>query len=366
MRKGVLLVLLSAMLLNTAISCGADRKYHFHWDYPAERLNDPGLKLWAISQVKTNDEYRVISSTRLNGSLPMRADASAILASGESDNWSWEVKAVPALLPSWQAWQRSPEIARRAQPPDDWGHPAATWEQAFARAHKLATYLLGRKPLPLRITVLLIPQDTAYDESFTDSGGSPVHMTFAFYYPAASAGDAGATARRFSALVEAVATTMHEYEHVLIYSQMIRPVGRDETDRSINNEANGLCWSYATTLALTSGTHTELQWTHATEVPTAFGVFKPGKKRRYSDAFSWAQFLGGRSTAAYLRDRGISDLLIRSNDAARMNTFVSVCRAMTQDPMDLTAGPYPSSRISYEQFFPSSLETDSHPKDSCP
>ena len=127
-----------------------------------------------MGDVSTEDRsgYKIISSTRLNGSLPRQAEASATLASGASGNWSWEVKAVPSLLPSWQAWQRDAKIARRARPPDDWAHPAATWEQAFGRAHKLATYLLGREPLPLRLTVLLIPANTIYDESFTDSGGS--------------------------------------------------------------------------------------------------------------------------------------------------------------------------------------------------
>lgn len=194
MRKGVLLVALAVVLLYSAILAGADKKHHFNWDYPPEKLNAPGSQAWAVARLNSHGGYRVISTTKLNGSLPMQAKANAPVASGTTCNWSWEVKAVPSLLPSWQAWQRDPKFARRAVSPDDWSHPAASWEQAFARAHKLATYLLGRKPLPLKVSVLLIPEDTAYDESFTDTGGDPVYLTFAFYYSTTSADDADATA----------------------------------------------------------------------------------------------------------------------------------------------------------------------------
>ena len=149
---------------------------------------------------------------------------------------------------------------------------------------------------------------------------------------------------------------LHEYEHVLIYSQIVKAVGHDETDREINDEARG------------GSAGASPPRSPSSQEVTASCTGRPGKmtplllgspsraKRRYSDAFFWAQYLGGKSTAAYLRERGRSDLTILSNDAAGMNAFLSACRAMTQAPMDLTACPYPSSQIQYVPFFPDAVE----------
>lgn len=356
MQRWGLLIVLATMLLYSATLAGADKKYHFRLDYPAEKLNEPGFKVWGVSRSKVHGGFRIISYTKLSGSLPMKEEVNSVVASGTSDNWSWDVRAVPSLLPSWRVWEKDPKIAQRAQSPDDWSHPAATWHQAFNRAHKVATYLLGREPLALKITVLLIPEGTPYEKSFADTEGNPVHLTFAFYYPTGP-DDADAIANRFSALVTVLATTMHEFEHVLSYSRMIKGVGRGKTDQAINDEARGLCWSYATTLALTSGSHTELQWPPLSQTPSTFGVSRP-HKRQFSDALPWALYFESRSTSSYLAERGITDLTVRSNDPAAMNAVLSACRAMTQTPFDLTAGPYPTSEIRFMPFFPTQFENE--------
>ena len=353
MRKVILLVVATTIVAYSASPTGADS---VRWDFPREKLNEPGLNAWGVSRARVRGGYRVISYTKLNGSLPLSSEPNNLLESGSTGTWSWAVKAAPSLLPSWQAWQKNPKIARRAvRSPYEWSHPAATWGQAFARAHEVAVYLLGHQPLPLKITVLLIPEGTAYAKSFTDTEGNPVHLTFAFHYPTTELDDADATGNRFSALVTALAKTMHEYEHVLIYSKMVDVVGRGRTDQEINDEARGLCWSYATTLALTSGSHTELQWPSPSETPSTFGVSRPDR-RKFSDALPWAVYFEARSTSTYLTNRGIIDLTVRSNDPDAMNAVLSACRAMTQAPVDLTHGPYPTSQIPYAPFFPARFE----------
>lgn len=348
---------------------------HYRFDIPSAMMQTPNSQIWGVSFEKSGADYRIHSITRLNGSHPTHGDPTTPIASGVVENWQWEVQAVPSLLPSWKAWQSDKKVQQRALEPDNWDHPAANWQQAFTRAYRVVNYLLGRPPLPLKLTLLLVPDGTAYNKVLVQTGTGFVPLTFAFYYPPPDSDSNSLTAARFASLVEAVARSVYEYQHILVATNVIQPIGNNETDKTINDETRSQCWSESIFLALTAGTHTETTWTPAPEVlfqentrhdissetQKQAGVSQEnnqGIQRRYSDAVLWARYLEAKSVFSYLQQRALPDGKVASNDPAGMNAVLSVCRAMTQRPLDLTAGPYPATQVEYTPFFPARLGSD--------
>lgn len=347
----------------------------YRYDAPKWMLDSPNLQLRGVVTLDSKPPYRITSETRLSGSKPVGAQPTAVIASGSTGNWQWEVRAVPSLLASWEAWRRDKRFQQRSQGPDDWSHPVATWDQAFDRAYKVASYLLGRPPLPMKATVLLVPDGSSYHKVFTQSGDDFVPLTFAFYYPSAESGTYELTSERFSALVDAVSTTVYEYQHILVSTNTIEPVGTNATDKTINDETRSHCWGHSTLLALTSGTHTNLTWDPSAARAVLFAESSgqnisletgdqqaptgqtPGtEKRRYPDAILWARQLELKNLLIYLQERGIREPKVQSNDPAAMNAVLSFCRAITQRPRDLTAGTYAPADVEYVPFFPASFE----------
>jgi hypothetical protein len=342
----------------------------YRFALPNSVLQAPDTQIWGVNFQKSGSGYRIHSITKFNGSKPLNAEPTAPLASGKTETWQWEVLAVPSLLPSWKAWQDDKKVQQRIASQDDWSHPAANWEQAFSRSYKVVNFLLGRPPLPMKLKVLLIPDGSAYHKDFVQTGDGFVPLTFAFYYP--SSENKELTGARFSALVEAVSKSIYEYQHVMDDTGMIKLIGKDETDQTINDEARSHCWYDSNFFALTSGTHTSVRWnpptpqdlmaasaTHNTSLVTGKqdAEGEQEKKRNFSDAALWGRYLEAKSISAYLQERGIRDGEVLSNDPARMNAVLSLCRAMTQQPLDLTAGAYPASKVDYVAFFPPTPDT---------
>lgn len=366
--------LLHSAVIFTLLSATLTACTRYRYDAPKWMLQSQNVQFRGVATLNSKPPYRISSETRLNGSKPVGGEPTAVIASGTTENWQWEVRAVPLLLPSWEAWKHDKRFQQRSQLPDDWSHPVATWEQAFSRAYKAASYLLGRPPLPMKATILLVPDDTSYHKVFTQSGDDFIPLTFAFYYPSAESGNYELTSERFSALVEAVATTLYEYQHVLVSTKIIEPVGTNATDKTINDESRSHCWGHSTLLALTSGSHTNLTWDPAAaravlfadsasqnisvetgDQPTAAGRMEESAGRRYSDALLWARHLEMKNLLLYLGERGIREPKVQSNDPAAMNAVLSFCRAITQRPRDLTVGTYPTAEVEYVPFFPPSL-----------
>lgn len=341
-----------------------------------EIMQAPGNQIWTVQTQKSGSGYRTHSTTSLNGADPMRDQPTAVIASGSTGNWQWEVRAVPSLLSSWKAWQSDKEVQLTAGTPDDWSHPAASWEQAFERAYKTVNYLLGGTPPPAKVTLLLIPKGSAYKKVFVQTGNGSIPLTFAFYYPSAGSETDSLTSDRFAALVKAVSTFVHEYQHTLVKTEAIEQKGDNVTDRTINSEIRSQCWEESTTFSLATGTESSLKWTPALpdeliERSTGHSASRETRKpandiqenprprpRRFSDAELWGGHLLAKNVSAYLLDRGFPKAEVSNSDLKGMNALLSFCRAITQHPRDLTAGPYAPSQIEYIPFFSSTLNPE--------
>jgi hypothetical protein len=256
-----------------------------------------------------------------------------------------------------------------------WDHPAADWREAFERAYRVVGYLLDGDPLPMRATVLLVPEGASYQRAVTETGTSYVPITLAFHYPASPSGSDEATRQGLSALVGAVSRTVTEYQHVVFEAAPTRNAwGHNDVEKAINDEALSECWRQSTLVALLSGTDSAITFHPKDSVGQAAGVqrttanqvpFEPptpanlrdgcGRRRvKYSEAYGLGISAEGQSVIDYLRERGIRSLTVPANDPAAMNSLLSVCRAMTTHPINLGGGTYPPSLVQYVPFFPPS------------
>lgn len=338
---------------------------HYRMDGRREAIEAKGNQMWGVGLEKSSHQERIHSVTRLNGGRSVTEKMSAVVASGSTGNWQWEVRSVPSVLQSWKAWQQNKTVQQRAEEPDQWSHPAATWDQAFTRAYQTSSYLLGRPLLPLKLTLLLVPEDSNYKKTAVEARSNYIPLIFAFYFPSGAADSDELRVKRFSAMVEAVTTTVYEYQHILVDTEMIQPMGNGEADKTINDEARSQCWSDSVYLALTSGTHTESRWdplkarkslmlagSHGTVSPVSRKASEDNEPpMQYADAWLWGKYLEAKSMFSYLQMRNIRDAKVLSNEPEGMDAVMSVCRALTQHPRDLTTGEIRSSEIEYAPFF---------------
>jgi len=341
------------------LGCGVFYRY----DAPRAVIDMSGAEVWAVSLSASGRRYHVTSTTRLNGQARLHEQPTASIATGTVGDWQWTVMAVPSVVPSWRAWQeekRNTKVRQEAIRSGNWLHSAAGWDLAFQRARRVAQYLLGRPPLPFHATLLLLPEGVRYNKRISEAGKGYVPLTLAFYWP---------NSKRPAAFIGVVTRTMYEYQHLLVDSGFISPVGNGKGDRTANDEARSQCWSDSTFLALEAGTPSSVQW-KVSQARAALALLDQSNQQkvngeggqglampevgpiRYSDAYMWGRFFEVESVAAYLRSRGDSTALIHASDPAQVNALLSVCRAMTQQPRDLTKGPYPASQVEYVPFFP--------------
>jgi hypothetical protein len=312
----------------------------------------------------------------MNGTRQAQENHVTEIASGGVGDWLWSVKAVKSLLPSWRAWEEDKKVQRRARPPDDWAHPAASWQQAFSRAYAVVSYLLGRRPMPMKAKLRLLPEGANYRDISVSHEERHAPITLAFYYPPWASGGHHATVERFSALATAVSRTVYEYQHLYADAKPNVRQASSKTNRVINDETRSGCWMDSTMLALTSGTHTAVRWDPSAARralgggadeqslslekgrPAATPPTSPeGEGPRYADAVLWARYYEAKSIANYLRRRGLPKPQATANNPAEMNAVLSVCRAMTQHPLDVSAtNGYPPSQVQFVPFFPAKLK----------
>lgn len=346
-----------------------------HYDLPRALRRAPGAATMGVELSNSRGGYRVTSVTRLNGRAKLSEKPTVRIASGSDANWLWAVKAVPSAAPELRARlasQETEKIRRQNARSGSRTHAAVGWGLVFRRAHRVARYLLGHHPPALHATVLLLPPGVKYFRAITRTGRRYLPLTLAFSWPRSNRLEESAS------LVHAVASTVYEYQHLLVDSKIIPTVGKTRGDREANDEARSHCWSQATFLALESGTKAYVEYkVFRSRAPVARAMseesmpkltardevrvlaWAPGREPRirFSDGWAWGTFFEVKSLASYLQQRGIPDLKVVADKPTQMNAVLSVCRAMTQHPLDLTATDgYPPSKVKFVPFFPTSLK----------
>jgi hypothetical protein len=335
--------LCAAALAVSSIRCDASKK---------------PLQTWGVDVLRAKTPYRVRSTTTLGGSKPLGNAQMVPIASGEFQNWQWAVKAYPTLLPSLEAWQTYGKVRKWMKTPDSWSHPAPDWQQGFERTYKVVAYLLGRKPLPLRATILLLPEDTSYHKTFTQQAVNHAPMTFAFHYPDSSSSSRHAQSERLAALVEPFLYMVGEYEQVVLATDPAgKALGRSRADRIFGNVALGICWSQSDSLALLAGDHEHMNFNVRVMLPngaSSGAQVGPGAQTGGSKAPEPDASHGAERLRSYLRDVGFPKQKVSTRDPEAMNRVLNFCRAMTAYYLDLAEDRRPPSRAQFNSFFPPS------------
>lgn len=324
---------------------------------PAQQEPEQDRTAWNSTATKSPDGYHIISITNLNGKPGGQTDFVEI-ANGRFQNWRWSVKVESSLLPSWNAYERSGRVKKTAQlAPDDWGHPAFDWGRAFGRAYLAIRYLLGRQPIALNATVLLIPDGQEYRAHFDQVDAGTVPITLGFPFPTDTSASKPEQAKRMTTILQAITELAHQYGRVLVDENLVPTKGQDETSKTVNKEADGACWMESTDLvfmAAGGNFRSTLQWSQQTSADDL--ARHPPSKIPPGEIGYWASLREAESISGYLEMKGLKNRNFSGKDPAAMNAVLSVCRAMTQRAIDLTAGPYPPAQILYVPFFPNRLK----------
>lgn len=339
---------------------------HIVADVPENVMSSPGAETWGVAWLKSHEGYAVTSTSKLNGHSSLHEMPTVILESGRSENWEWRVMTVPALDTQWKAFQaeqHTQKVEKEAQQSGNWLHTVLTWNLAFERAHRAATYLLGREPLALHATLLLLPDGVSYDSKITERRSDAVPLTLAFYWTKSNPTD----------FLGAVSTTMYEYQHLLVDDGIIAPMGDGLGNQTANDEARSQCWSDSTLLALIAGSSSHMEWKLSNAQAAAALLERSEQVSRtaensgddrsndggipFSEAYMWGRFFEVQSIAAYFRVKNIPSTRVEAKDLTRISSVMSVCRAMTLAPADVTNGGYPTSQIKYAPYFPAQVSS---------
>lgn len=314
------------------------------------------VQTWAVDVLQAKPPYRVRSTTKLGGATPLGNASMVTIASGAFHNWQWAVKAYPTLLPSWRAWQTSRKFRKWTKTPDSWSHPAANWQQGFERTYKVIAYLMSREPVPLRATILLMPEGTSYHKTFTQQAANYAPMTLAFYYPVSSSHSGHAQNERFVALVEPFWYLVSEYEQVVLATDPARKAhGQSMADRLFSNVALGGSWAESAALALQAGQHGYMEFNPRMVVsirPRSGARFGPVGRTKDSKASKLAATHAVERYNSYVRDLGLHKQKVSLRDPKAMNRVLNFCREITAYYLDLTEGRQPTSHVQFTPFFP--------------
>ncbi|MEJ2008488.1 MAG: hypothetical protein P8Z30_10100 [Acidobacteriota bacterium] len=341
LRAAVCAALCAAALAAGSVRCDARKK---------------PVQTWAVAVLRAKPPYRVRSTTTLGGGTPLGNAQMVTIASGAFRNWQWAVKAYPTLLPSWRAWLTSRKARKWLKTPDSWSHPAPNWQQGFERSYKVVAYLLGREPVPLRATILLVPEGTSYHKTITQQAANYAPMTLAFYYPASSSHSGHAQLMGWAALVEALSYTVYEYEQVVLATDAARKaLGRSRVDRLFSNTALGMCWAESAALALQTGQHAYMEFNPRMVVskrPSSGAQFGPSGRAKGSKASEQAASRFVERYNSYVRDLGLHKQKVSQRDPKAMNRVLNFYRAITAYYLDLADGRQPPSHVQFTPFFP--------------
>lgn len=297
--------------------------------------------------------YNVISVTNLVGT-PRKEVSLDEVAADSFKNWRWTIKADSALLSSWNVYESSDRFKKTALlSADDWSYPAFDWNRGFGRTYLVAKYLLGREPVGLDATVLLIPERQAYHRTFEETEASGIPITLGFPFPGDTSSSKIEQAKRQSTILQAIAEISHQYSRALVDENLTAQQGKDSASREVNREALGACWIESTVMVFMAASGHFRSTIHWNQQSSADDLERRPPSTIPPDKIAyWASLREAESISGYLEMKGLKNRKFSGKDPAPMNAVLSVCRTITQHPVDLTLGPYPPSQIQYVSFFP--------------
>jgi hypothetical protein len=314
--------------------------------------------IWNARVLSAKPPYRVTWTSTLYGSKPKKTtQTTTTLSRGKYRNWSWVVRATPAVAASWHVWKiraaKLPKVKSSSIP------PTPGWITGMKRLYALTTYLLGTMPLPLHVNILLVPHGQAYQTRVTLNAPNHVPLALASWYPASTAATSNLQEKRFHDLREALAVTGGMLEHVELAAGVTAapPAGKA---RTIKAEANSFCWNFAASPALAVGTPYKIRSASGISsnvVENFAATYKRYPKDPAVKAF-YAGMLLVHSMNRFLQQQHIP-WPKHGGDVRGINALLGYCHAFLHYAGDVRNHPLPLKNIQPAHFFPVSERTSS-------
>ncbi len=225
----------------------------------------------------------------------------------------------------------------------------------MGRLHHLANYLLGQAPLPLDVTLYLVPLGSGGELRKTISNPHFVPLSFVFWYPGEKHGAGGRVhQQQFASLIKATSNVFYEFQHIELAAGVSRAPSIKHsslTANTIKDEANSVCWRISSEIVLLHGTHSVIRYRNIRIEPGSPAFTKKwGRKPNYRNAIPWATAIVTRDLRAYLRGRGLPETFRVSNQAAD-NAVLKFCRLLTLHAWDVTNQSVLEKQIVEPAFF---------------
>ena len=196
------------------------------------------------------------------------------IATGRYRNWDWTVQGTDVVASSWRFWlsgsggKHKPVIWSSAIVGNGLQRIHA-WQYGFERLWKVTRYLLDTSPLPMKITVILLPHGMPYHLSVITRGRTRIALPLVAWYPISRSDARATSAKQFRAYMKTLGEVGGQLERVeLATGHTAAP--RHGRGRLIKDLANATCFRVSTELALAAGT------TFKVPNPVAAGAGKGG------------------------------------------------------------------------------------------
>ncbi|MGI0133720.1 MAG: hypothetical protein ACREBW_02020, partial [Candidatus Micrarchaeaceae archaeon] len=222
-------------------------------------VKDQNVQLHNGQVLSARVPYKVTWTTKLGASGSHKNYTAPVttIATGNYRDWSWKVQGSAAVAKSWQIWlnhgaQTNTQTASGSQ------SVTLNWQHGFETLWKITAYILGQKPLPMQLTLTLIPNNQTFEQVVTRSDGNKVPVVFSAWYPTTMKITAAATQKRFHYYAESLAIVGGLLERVELTRGVTAAPAAPGKGRTIKDRANAFCWRLAGRPAIAAGTDYKL------------------------------------------------------------------------------------------------------------
>lgn len=203
--------------------------------------------------------YRIIWVSR-RGRAPRQSRIQlplVTLARGRYRNWGWKVRATPAVALSWRHWLSASrgQVEPDSQANDEgmFARHGLGWQHGFERLWMISRYLLNVPPLPMKITLILLPHGMPYHLRVMTKDAERVALPIVSGYPVARAESRAVVIKQFHAYMLALAAIGGQLARVELAAGQLAAPGQGR-GRLIKDFANAGCFHVSAALGLAAGT----------------------------------------------------------------------------------------------------------------
>lgn len=308
--------------------------------------------LWTAQVESAGPDYAISWTSRLKGSAPLSHDSYATSAteirSGDVAKWNWHVLASPQVARSSNELASSAVRLYQVSAP----HAVHDWETGMQQLHDLTAYLLEQQPMPMDVTVALVPKRSDWNASEHLAATGHVPMRIAVPFSATDGVSTADSIERLQDLREALYAVGAQFQHVALAAG-ITAAPADPAARKIKDRANSLCWGLAVRPALAAGSPLRIKDGSGLGSSDKLSLFADYYRRYPEDPAAlnfYALTLLAHNAQQYL-DANDLDWPRSGTDLRGINGLLVFCRTFVHYDGDIRTAPLPVGGIGLGDYF---------------